>query len=178
MASKSVSAPTSVIPDGYLRRSPKPPPICSAMGTSPISKNARARIVFCTSMTRRRITAGGGAIWPPAVIGRRRRLFIKDKTRNRNVSERPNREFLQFAPVGRHNVPNLLNNQQGRCDLPAFALGEAGFVDLTRLLPGMAQLREISSPRQHAACRLEARPLIFMPPTAVDGQEIFRPLSG
>src|SRR5262245_66681073 len=73
---------------------------------------------------------------------------------------------------------DLLDNQQGRGDLPAFDLGEAGFVDSTRLPPAMAQLRDISSPRQHAACRLQARPRIFMPPTAVDGQEIFRPLSG
>src|SRR5215510_10490917 len=73
---------------------------------------------------------------------------------------------------------DLLDNQQEGGDLPAFDLGEAGFVDSTRLLPAMAQLHDIFSPRQHAACRLQARPRIFMPPKAVDGQKIFRPLSG
>src|SRR5262245_64076676 len=95
LVSRIVSAPMSVIQDVCFRRSQRPPPICSAMATSPISKNVRAQIVYCFSMTRRRITAGGGAAWQPAEIGRRWRLVIKDRARNGGANERPKQEKQQ-----------------------------------------------------------------------------------
>ena len=58
-------------------------------------KKCEGQIVYCAFMTRRRITAAGGAVCPPAEIGRRRRLFIQGGARNRSVNDWPDREFLQ-----------------------------------------------------------------------------------